>query len=254
MSEWICPAACHAVSPRRRCQDWAGLSSPAVKNAIRSSSSKAPRTTRLQARLGEARGRRASPPPPRRSARRARPRAAPRPRPPGAHATRRSSAISGGTSISPSSTLATNSTGLDGQRCRAASGRRARRPAPARCAPARPACSASITCSSHFCLGDRVLVAAARLPHHALEPALGLLEVGVDQLGLDRLDVAHRVDAALGVDDVRGRVGADDVHDARRSRGCWPGTGCPGPRPCGRRPPGRRCRGRRSCRARSSTP
>ena len=41
--------------------------------------------------------------------------------------------------------------------------------------------------------------------------ALGLLEVGVDQLGLDRLDVRGRVDAALGMDDVRVAVAADDV-------------------------------------------
>ncbi len=47
----------------------------------------------------------------------------------------------------------------------------------------------------------------------ALEPALGLLEVGVDQLGLDRLDVGQRIDAAVGVDDVRVVVGADDVDD-----------------------------------------
>jgi hypothetical protein len=31
--------------------------------------------------------------------------------------------------------------------------------------------------------------------------ALGLLQVGVDELGLDRLDVGERVDAALGMDD-----------------------------------------------------
>jgi hypothetical protein len=43
--------------------------------------------------------------------------------------------------------------------------------------------------------------------------ALGLLEVRVDQLGLDRLDVAQRVDRALGVDDVRVVVRADDVDD-----------------------------------------
>ncbi|MCU0258120.1 MAG: hypothetical protein MUF56_03765, partial [Solirubrobacteraceae bacterium] len=41
-------------------------------------------------------------------------------------------------------------------------------------------------------LGDRVRVAAARLAHDALVAALGLLEVGVDQLGLDRVDVARR--------------------------------------------------------------
>ena len=50
-------------------------------------------------------------------------------------------------------------------------------------------------------LGDRVPVAAAGGPDHPLEPALGLLEVGVDQLGLDRVDVGERIDPALGVHD-----------------------------------------------------
>ena len=54
MSEWIWPAACQTVRPSRRCQDWAGLSSPAVKNAIRCSSEKAPSTTRSQAGLADA--------------------------------------------------------------------------------------------------------------------------------------------------------------------------------------------------------
>ena len=39
------------------------------------------------------------------------------------------------------------------------------------------------------------------------------LEVGEDQLRLDRLDVARGVDAALGVDDVRVAVRADDVDE-----------------------------------------
>ena len=58
-----------------------------------------------------------------------------------------------------------------------------------------------------------MLVAAARLAHDALVAALGLLEVGEDQLGLDRLDVACGIDAALGVDDVRVGVRAHDVDD-----------------------------------------
>ncbi len=76
----------------------------------------------------------------------------------------------------------------------------------------RPACSASITSRSQ-CLGDRVAVAAAGDAHHALEPALGLLEVGEHQLGLDRLDVVQRVDPSLRVDDALVGVGADDVDD-----------------------------------------
>ena len=39
---------------------------------------------------------------------------------------------------------------------------------------------------------------------------------------------------------------------ARRSRGCWPGTGCPAPRPRALRAPARRCRGTRSSRGRSA--
>ena len=52
MSVWTSPAACQAVSPRARCQECAGLPSPAVKKAIWSSSAKASRTTR--SRLGSA--------------------------------------------------------------------------------------------------------------------------------------------------------------------------------------------------------
>ena len=62
-------------------------------------------------------------------------------------------------------------------------------------------------------LGDGVPVAAAGRAHDALLPALGLLEVGVDQLGLDRLDIAQRVDLALGVHDALVGVGAHHVHD-----------------------------------------
>ena len=62
-------------------------------------------------------------------------------------------------------------------------------------------------------LGLGLLVAAARLLGHALQAALGLLEVGVEQLGLDGLDVAARIDLALGVDDVVVVMGAHDVDD-----------------------------------------
>ena len=62
-------------------------------------------------------------------------------------------------------------------------------------------------------LGDGDLVAAARLADDALVAPLGLLEVGVDELGLDRLDVGGRVDAALGVDDVLVVVRAHDVQE-----------------------------------------
>jgi hypothetical protein len=42
-------------------------------------------------------------------------------------------------------------------------------------------------------------------------PALRLLEVGVEQLGLDGLEVARRIDGALGMHDVGSLVGTDDV-------------------------------------------
>jgi hypothetical protein len=47
-------------------------------------------------------------------------------------------------------------------------------------------------------------------------PALGLLEVGEDELGLDDLHVGGRLDAALGMDDVLVLVAADDVHERVR--------------------------------------
>ena len=129
---------------------------------------------------------------------------------------------------------------------------RARRPGTGTVRAGRPACSASIDLAQPRLLGDRGLVAAAGLAHDALVAPLGLLEVGVDQLGLDRLDVGDRVDAALGVDDVRRRRGRARRARSRRSRGCWRGTGCPGPRPGARPRRGRRCRGSRSCRGRRS--
>ncbi len=121
-------------------------------------------------------------------------------------------ATAGGISSTPSSTLATNSTGLavSGPRSRSAWGAstgagtlRAGLPAaaPRRARAARPP------------RRRRRAVAAARGPHDAVVTALGLLEVGVDELGLDRLDVGQRIDAALRVDDVRVGVRAYDVDD-----------------------------------------
>ena len=43
--------------------------------------------------------------------------------------------------------------------------------------------------------------------------ALGLLEVGVDELGLDRLDVPDRVDVALGMHHARVLVDAHDMDE-----------------------------------------
>ena len=62
-------------------------------------------------------------------------------------------------------------------------------------------------------LGDRAPVAALGRLADAVEAALGLIEVGEDELGLDRLDVAQRVDAPLGVHDVGILVDAHDVDD-----------------------------------------
>ena len=148
----------------------------------------------------------------RRRARRARTQGAPRPRRRRRPATAACAATSGGTSSVPSSTLATNSTGLavSGASERSASGAsagggtvRAGRPGAERLdQPLEPGL-----------LGDRRAIAAAGGARHALEAPLRLLEVGEHQLGLDRLDVAERVDAALGVDDVRVAVRAHDVDD-----------------------------------------
>ena len=63
------------------------------------------------------------------------------------------------------------------------------------------------------------------------EAPLGLLEVGVDQLGLDRLDVGERVDPGFGMGDVRIFVNPDSHERSHRSRGCWPGAGLPRPSP-----------------------
>ena len=56
-------------------------------------------------------------------------------------------------------------------------------------------------------------VAGLRRLRDPVPAALGLLEVGVDELGLDRLHVGDGVDAAVRMHDVRILVGADDVHD-----------------------------------------
>ena len=211
MSEWIARRRASADSPRRRCQDCAGLSSPAVKKATRCEQGEGAAYDALQPGLGQ-------------------PEVVAHHRgllvvelaqlglQPRRHRHRLGALGRGmrgdlaGTSPSPSSTLATNSTGLavSGE---SSAARRARRRGPARSGRACPACSASISSSQPLRLGDRAAVAAARSTRHAVEPALGLLEVGEDQLGLDRLDVGQRVDAALGVDDVLVAVRADDMDD-----------------------------------------
>jgi hypothetical protein len=59
-------------------------------------------------------------------------------------------------------------------------------------------------------------LARARVAHDARVPALGLLEVGEDQLGLDRLDVGAGRDPAVRVDDVLVGVAAHDVQQRVR--------------------------------------
>jgi hypothetical protein len=54
------------------------------------------------------------------------------------------------------------------------------------------------------------------LPHDPLVAALRLLKVGQQQLGLDRLDVASRVDVALGVRHALVAVGPDHMDDRIR--------------------------------------
>ena len=100
---------------------------------------------------------------------------------------------------------------VSGERSRIAFGRVGR--ARARCAPGGRPAAPRRPRRSHASSATAALSperASRTTPRVA---ALGLLEVGVDQLGLDRLDVGRRVDAALGVDDVVVVVGADDVQD-----------------------------------------
>ena len=62
-------------------------------------------------------------------------------------------------------------------------------------------------------LGDRLGVAGLRPLADPVQAPLGLLVVGEHQLGLDRLDVGERVDAAVGVRHAGVGVAADDVAD-----------------------------------------
>ena len=97
-------------------------------------------------------------------------------------------------------------------------------------------------------LGHQLLVQRARLAGHALQAALGLLQVGEQQLRVHRVHVGERVHPSLRVHDLRVVVGPDHVHDRVRLAdvaqeavaqplAAW--------RP---RAPGPRCRGTRSSR------
>ena len=80
-------------------------------------------------------------------------------------------------------------------------------------APAGPPAAPSITSLSHASSATATRSPPRACLADALHAALGLLEVGEHELRLDRLDVAQRVDAALGVHHVLVAVGAHDVHD-----------------------------------------
>src|SRR3954463_11098063 len=62
-------------------------------------------------------------------------------------------------------------------------------------------------------LGDRGLLLRTSLLGHLLEPPLGGLQIGEQQLGVDGLGVANRVDAAVRVRHAGIAVAADDVAD-----------------------------------------
>ena len=250
MSVWIWPAACQAVRPRRRCQRLRGLRLAGGEERVQLEQLEGAAHDALEARLADAEIR----------AHRRRllvvelRQLGLQPRGDGDHA----GAVRGGVLGDRRGHLVARPRRRSRRTARAwrsAAGAGARRPAPppgtGTVRAGRPGLQRRDDLAEPLLLGDRVLVAAARLAHDALVAALGLLEVGVDQLGLDRVDVAGGIDAALGVDDVRVAVRRARRGRARRSRGCSPGTGCPGPRPSTPRPPGRRCRGRRSCPRRS---
>ncbi len=68
------------------------------------------------------------------------------------------------------------------------------------------------------------------------------LQVGEHELGVDRLEVALGVDAAVDVHDVGVGEAAHDLARSRRPRGCWRGTCCRAPPPRSRPSRCRRCR------------
>ena len=119
---------------------------------------------------------------------------------------------------------------------------------PGRCPrPAAPAYSVVPPSSSSraaFGRGDRGGPVLAELGL-LLQPRQRLLErlqVGQDQLGVDRLDVVGRARPCRRRAPRSGRRRRARPGRSPRRRGCWPGTRCPGPGPSTRRGPGRRCR------------
>src|SRR5437660_358546 len=89
---------------------------------------------------------------------------------------------------------------------------------PAACQTLRPRrrCQGCDQLLQPSCFGYGVAVAAPGGAGHPLKSTLRLLEVGVDQLGLDRLDVRHGIDSSLWVDDARVTVDPHDVDDRVR--------------------------------------
>ena len=244
------PRRARRVSPRRRCQLCAGLSSPAVKKASRSSSPKAPRTTRSSP---------VSPTPS--SSRMAAASSSSSSDELGLEPRRhrdRGGADGGGVVGHDGGhrVVAFVDVGhvehrLAGQRREVAQrvgrGRRAR----ARCAPARragaPRSPRAATPPRRPPRGRRRAPRAPRA-RGAARPARGRRRSAPS-----RSSPCPRPGRRGPRGGSRSRRGARARRAAaRRSRARWPGTGCRAPRPCARRPRARRCRGSRSCPGRRS--
>ncbi len=89
--------------------------------------------------------------------------------------------------------------------------RRPRRPPPrSRWCALRPGCARAASTASTVAFSDG---SPLRLPGQPGQPLLDRLEVGQDQLGVHRLDVAGRVDAGVDVDDVVVVEGAHHLAD-----------------------------------------
>ena len=89
-----------------------------------------------------------------------------------------------------------------------------------------------------------LLVAALGLFFERDDALFEAFEIGQHQLGLDRLDVADRIDVAFDMGDVAILEAAHDMGDGVAFADIGRETGCRAPRPWRRRARGRRCRRR----------
>ena len=190
-------------------------------------------TTRSQARLADARGPRASRARPRRRARTARPRGARRPRRRRAPCAAACSATAGGHLVVALVDVGDEQHRLGRQRLQQLRGASGASSGTGTVRAGRPACSASMTSRSQpprrsACLSPPR--ACARRARGGARPARGRRRSARSRSCRCR---ARGSTLPSGWMTFVVAVGADDVDDARRSRGCSPGTGCPGPRPCG---------------------